>query len=90
MPFVPWMFVVWGVLLLGFIAFKVYVSRMSRNEDNQIILQDSFDNLRQEQAAITARLQGTKPVGYTILGLLGAMTIYIFAYYLLDILRQFK
>ena len=90
MPFVPWMWVVWGVLLISFIVFRIYVSRMSRNEDDQIILQDSFDHLREEQAAIMARLQGAKPVGYTILGLLGSMTIYIAGYYLLDMVRQFK
>ena len=63
---------------------------MSRNEGDQIILQDSSNHLREEQAAIMARLQGAKPVGYTILGLLGSMTIYIGGYYLLDMVRQFK
>ena len=90
MPFVPWMWLVWGALLVSFIGFRIFVSRMSRNEDDQIILQDSFNHLREEQAAIVARLQGAKPVGYAILGLLGAMTLYIAGYYLLDMIRQFK
>lgn len=90
MPFHPWMFAVWGALLVVFIAFKVYVSRMSRNEDDQIVLQDSFSHLREEQAAMMVRLQRAKPVGNAILALLGAMTFYVVGYYALDMIRQFK
>ena len=90
MPFVPWMWVIWGVLACLFIVFKLFVSRMSRNEDDQIVLQDSFDHVRAEQAAIAARLHRAQPVGYVLLGLLGAMTLYVISYYVLDMIRQFR
>jgi hypothetical protein len=90
MPLVPVMWVVWGVLLLVFIAFKVYVSRISRNEDDQLVLQDSSDHLRKEQEVIMARVEKTKPVGNMLLGLLSVMTICVAGYYVVDMVRQFK
>ena len=90
MPFVPWMWVVWAVLLLVFIAFKVYVSRLSRNEDDQLVLQDSSNHVRAEQEVILARLQKTKPVGNAISALFGVMTLYVAGYYVMDMVRQFK
>lgn len=90
MRIIPWMWSVWGALFLVFIAFKVYVSRLSRNEDDQLILQDSSGHVRAEQEAILARLEKTKPVGIAILALFGLMTIYVAGYYILDMLRQFK
>ena len=80
----------WGVLLLVFIAFKVYVSRMSRNEDDQLVLQESSAHLRAEQEAIMSHLKKTKPVGRALLGLFAVMTIYVAGYYLTDMIRQFK
>jgi hypothetical protein len=90
MPVVSWMWVAWGALFLVFVAFKLYVSRMSRNEDDQIILQDSFEHVRAEQAALMARLERTKPVGNAILFLLAAMTIFVLGYYVMDVVRQFR
>jgi hypothetical protein len=84
------MWVAWGALLLVFIGFKVYVSRISRNEDDQLVLQDSSDHLRQEQEAIMAQMQRTKPVGRALLGLLCVMTICVAGYYVMDMVRQFK
>ena len=90
MSSIPLMWVVWGVSLLVFLAFRVYVSRLSRNEDDQLILQESSSNMRAEQEAIIAQIEKTRPVGYALLGLLGAMTLYVAGYYLLDMVRQFK
>jgi hypothetical protein len=87
---VPVMWVAWGALLLVFIAFKVYVSRISRNEDDQLVLQDSSDHVRKEQEAMMARMKKTKPVGQALLGLLGVMTIYVAGYYVVDMVHQFK
>ena len=90
MPVVPWMWGVWGALFLVFVGFKVYVSRLSRNEDDQLVLHASSDHLRAEQEAMVARLQKTKPVGTSILVLLAVMTLYVVGYYVMDVLRQFK
>jgi len=90
MPSVLLMWVVWGMSFFVFVAFRVYVYRMSRNEDDQLVLQESSAHLQQEQEAIAARLESTKPVGKAILGLFGVMTLYVFGYYVLDMVRQFQ
>lgn len=90
MSSIPVMWSVWGALFLVFIAFRVYVYNIRRNEDDQIVLHDSSAHVRQEQEAIMARLEGTKPVGLAILGLLGAMTLYVVGYYVMDVIRQFR
>ncbi|HEY3707620.1 MAG TPA: hypothetical protein VGL22_21340 [Terracidiphilus sp.] len=90
MGYVPIMWGAWGMVFLTFVAFKVYVSRMSRNEDDQLVLQESSDHVREEQEAIMSQLQRTRPVGRALLGLLGAMTLYVAGYYLMDVFRQFK
>lgn len=90
MPVIPIMWGAWGAVLLVFIGFKIYVSRISRNEDDQIVLQDSSDQLRKEQEAIIAQVQKTKPVGRALLGLLSVMTVCVAGYYVVDMIRQFK
>lgn len=90
MPFVPWMWMVWGVLVLFFVVFRLYVSRMSRNEDDQIVLQEPFEHVRAEQAAIAARLHRVEPVGRVLVGLVGAMTLYIVGFYVLNMIHQFR
>lgn len=90
MPSVLLLWVAWCALLLAFIAFKIYVSRISRNEDDQLVLQASSDHLRVEQEAIAAQVQKTKPVGRALLGLLGVMTICVAGYYVMDVIHQFR
>jgi hypothetical protein len=84
------MFSVWGALLLLFIALKLYAARLARDEDDQIMLNDSSSNMRTEQAEIVARVGKIEPLQRIALGLVGAMTIFIIGYYILDIIHQFN
>ena len=90
MPFVPAMWIIWGVVVLLFIAVKIYASRMSRDEDDQLILQDSSGVLKAEQAAIMGRLNKFKPVQVTATWALAAMTLVVVIYYVHDMVSQFK
>jgi hypothetical protein len=90
MTFVPVMFSVWGGLLLLFIALKLYAARLARDEDDQVMLNDSSVNMRTEQAEIAARVGKVEPLQRIALGLVGAMTIFIIGYYILDIVHQFN
>jgi hypothetical protein len=90
MTFVPVMFSVWGALLLLFIALKLYAARLARDEDDQIMLNDSSSNMKTEQAEIVARVGKVEPLQRIALGLVGAMTIFIIGYYILDIIHQFN
>jgi hypothetical protein len=66
MPFVPAMWTVWGVLLLVFAALKLYVSRLSRDEDDQLVLDESFDRLRSEQATIASKVNKIQPIEHAV------------------------
>jgi hypothetical protein len=87
---VPAMWSVWGILVLFLIALKVYASRLTRDEDDQLILDDSFNHVRAEQAAILARVNKIQPLVRLALGLVGAMTLVVVAYYAIDFMNQFK
>lgn len=88
--FVPIMWSVWGVLVLLVLALKIYSGRVSRDEDDQIILDDSFDRVKAEQAAIVARVHRIEPVTRIALWVAAAMTAVVIVYYAIDMVRQFQ
>lgn len=90
MPSVPVMWVVWGASFLILVAFKVYVHRIRRNEEDQLVLQVSSARLLEEQKTIAARLESAKPAGTVVLGLFGVMTLFVLGYYVIDMVRQFR
>ena len=84
--FVPVMWSVWGVLVLLMICLKIYAGRLTRNEDDQLILDDSFDNVKAEQAAIMAKVAKLEPVLRIVFWLAVAATLLVIVYYVRDIL----
>jgi hypothetical protein len=88
--FAPILWFVWGGLVVLLAALKVYSSRLSRDEDDQIILDDSFNHVKTEQAAIMARVHKIQPIEKTALWLVVGMTVVVVAYYIIDIFNQFK
>jgi len=84
--FVPVMWSVWGVLVLLVICLKIYGGRLTRDEDDQIILDDSFDNVKIEQAAIAAKVAKLEPVQRTFFWLTAAATLVVIVYYVRDVL----
>jgi hypothetical protein len=87
---VPVMWSVWGGLVLILFALKVYTVRLTRDEDDQVILDDSFNHLRAEQAAIVAKVHKVQPFERTTLWLVVAMTLVVAVYYGIDFMNQFK
>lgn len=82
------LWIIWGILLLLTIIVKIYAARTSRDEDDQLVLQDSFDNVKAEQAAIASRLHKVQPLQNALWWLLGAMTLVVIGYYGFDVFRQ--
>ena len=83
---VPVMWTVWGVLVLILAALYVYRSKLTQDEDDQLILDDSFDNVKNQQAEIVAKVNRLQPVLRIFLWLLAAATVFILGYYIRDIL----
>jgi hypothetical protein len=87
---VPVMWTIWGLLVVAVAGLHLYCGRLSRDEDDQVILDDSFDNVKNEQAAIVAKVAKIEPFERTAKWALGVMTVVVIAYYIYDIINQFK
>ena len=90
MTFVPIMWSVWGVLVLFMAAMFIYRSNLTKNEEDQIFLDDSFEHEKTAQAAITARVNKVQPVLRAAMALVGIATLFVIGYYVLDVFNQFK
>ena len=88
--FVPVMWAIWGVLVVVMLALKIYSGRLSRNEENQLVLDSAFDNLKTEQAAIADSMHKLEPIRKASLWLVVAATVFVVGYYAMDVANQFK
>ena len=88
MQFAPVLWTVWFALLLLFIIVNIVAGRFARDEDDPLLLHESMDHVRREQAVIVARLNKVQPFKRALLWMLGAMTIVVAGYYVMDIYRQ--
>jgi len=87
---VPVMWMVWGALVLIMLALKVYSGRVTRNEDDHLVLDSAFDNLRAEQVAIMEKVHKIEPLKKVSLWLAVAATAFVVGYYVIDVMSQFK
>lgn len=88
--FVLIMWGVWATFVVLMVALKLYNNRLSRYEDDQLILDEAFDHIKTEQAAIMARVNRIKPLRQVVFGLTGVMTLVVIGYYAMDVINQFK
>ncbi len=87
---VPVMWSVWGALVVIMASIFMYRSRLTRDEEDQIFLDESFDHEKNAQMAIIARVNKIQPVLLVSKCLVGAMTVVVIAYYVWDVVNQFK
>jgi hypothetical protein len=86
MTFMPVMWVVWSLLVLVMAGLYLYRSSLTKDEEDQIFLDDSFDHERNAQAAIVAKVNKLEPVLKLAYWLVAAMTLVVIVYYVRDIL----
>jgi hypothetical protein len=87
---VPVIWSVWSLCVLFVAVMYLYRSRLTRDEDDQIFLDDSFSHERSAQAAIAEKVHKIEPVIRASIWLAGAATVLVVAYYIWDIFVQFK
>ena len=85
---VPVMWSVWGVLALITAVLYLYRSTLTRDEEDQVFLDDAFEQERAVQAGIVARVQKIEPALHAVLWATGAVSVVIVAYYVVDIIRH--
>jgi anaerobic C4-dicarboxylate transporter len=86
MRFMPIMWTVWSVLVAIMASLFVYRSRLTKNEEDQIFLDDSFEQERIEQAAIVAKATKIEPILRISEWVVLVMSLVVVLYYIRDIL----
>jgi multisubunit Na+/H+ antiporter MnhF subunit len=86
----PVLWAVWCVLVAITAALYVYRSNLTKDEEDQIFLDDSFEHERSAQAAIIAKVNRIQPYLRIALVLASVATLSVIAYYLVDFMQQFK
>jgi hypothetical protein len=84
------MWSVWGFTVLVLAALVIYRSRLSRDEEDQLFLDDSFSQEKAAQAAIAARVNKVQPLVRVSEVVVGVATLFVVGYYILDVINQFK
>ena len=90
MAFVPIMWTVWGGLVLILAGIWVYRSRLERDEEDQIFIDEAFAQEKSAQAAIVEKVNKVQPVMRIMLIVTGVATLFVIGYYVFDIYNQFK
>jgi hypothetical protein len=90
MALAPILWSVWSVLVLFTAALFIYRSTLTKDEEDQIFLDDSFNHMKSAQAAIIAKVNKVQPLLRVALWLVGVATLSVVAYYIVDIFNQFK
>ena len=90
MTFLPIMLSVWGITILIMAAMLLYRSRLTKDEEDQLFLDDSFSHEKAAQAAIAAKVAKVAPMvkGSEIVA--AVATLFVIGYFLLDMVNQFK
>ncbi len=88
MTFLPIMLVVWGITIVFMSAMLIYRSRLTRDEEDQLYLDDSFSHEKEEQAAIAARVAKVQPMvkGSEIIA--AVATLFVIGYFVLDMYKN--
>ncbi len=90
MTLVPVMWVIWSALVVFTAALCIYRSNLTKDEEDQIFLDDSFNHERVAQAAIVAKVNKVQPLLKTAFCLVGVATLFVIGYYVIDFVKQFK
>jgi hypothetical protein len=70
--------IVWGILTVVLILLLIYRSTLSMHQDEQLFLDESSKNLREEQEQVQARMQKVTP-WVRVLGAASAVLILVIA-----------
>jgi anaerobic C4-dicarboxylate transporter len=90
MAFVPVMWTIWGALVVVTFALFVYRTKLTRDEENQIFLDDCFEQERAAQEAIVAKVNKIEPALRVSSWIVAAATLFVIVYYILDIINKLR
>jgi hypothetical protein len=82
------MWSVWAAFALFLAVLYIFRSSLTRDEEDQIFLDESFDHEKAQQAVIAARVAKVEPLVRFARWLVVAMTVVVLIYYVRDVLLQ--
>jgi hypothetical protein len=88
MAIVPLMWTIWALFVVFTAGLYIYRSSLTRDEEDQIFLDDSFQHEAAAQASIISKVAKVEPWVRTGRWLVVGMTVVVAAYYVRDILVQ--
>jgi hypothetical protein len=77
---------VWAAFVLFMAILYIYRSSLTRDEEDQIFLDESFDQEKAHQAVIVAKVDKIEPLLRVARWLVVAMSVVVLVYYIRDIL----
>ncbi len=87
--FYPVMLIIWGVLALIAVALFIYRNSLTRDEDDQIYLDDAFQHEKAAQEAIVAKVNKIEPVLRISLWAVGIVTGILVVVYFWGLIAEF-
>lgn len=88
--FVIAMWSVWALLVLVVIALYIYRGRLTKDEEDELYLDDAFKAEREQQALIAAKVAKIEPTIRISRWLAVAATVFVVIFYIHDFLVQFQ
>ncbi len=88
MSFLWVMWIIWSAFVIFAAALYIYRSSLTKNEEDQIFLDDSFSQEKAEQAVISSKVAKVEPLVRIARWLVVGMTVVVIAYYVRDIMLQ--
>ena len=79
---------VWVAFAIFLAVLYIYRSSLTRDEEDQIFLDESFDHEKAHQAVIAARVAKVEPLVRMARWLVVAMTVVVIGYYVRDVMLQ--
>ena len=89
MTFYPVMISVWGVLAVIAVALFLYRTSLTRDEDDQIYLDDAFQHEKAAQEAIIAKVNKIEPALRISLWAVGTVTVILVVVYFWSLIAEF-
>ncbi|MGC9291198.1 MAG: hypothetical protein ACP5EP_00545 [Acidobacteriaceae bacterium] len=90
MSYIMLMWIVWGVLTVVFLGLLMYRGNVTRNEEDQLFLDDTNQIEQGEQDVILRKAKKIEPVIRIWGGITGLVTIAIVGFYVYDAIQQFR
>jgi type VI protein secretion system component VasF len=89
MTFYPVMLSIWGVLAVVVAALFLYRTSLTRDEDDQIYLDDAFQHEKAAQEAIIAKVNKIEPALRISLWAVGTVTVILVVVYFGGLIAEF-